>query len=79
MQNASFYFRKNELRDRSRFQVILDFLKKDAGVNSLSERYTYNRAQKRLKELDDDLVKALNDNNKLLVTLKNLTPDAGAW
>ncbi len=63
MQNASFYFRKNELRDRSRFQVILDFLKKDAGVNSLSERYTYNRAQKRLKELDDDLVKALNDNN----------------
>tara|TARA_R100001082_G_scaffold42170_1_gene22450 strand:- start:1248 stop:4007 length:2760 start_codon:yes stop_codon:yes gene_type:complete len=61
MQNSSFFFRKNELRDRNRFKEIITSLQKDAGINSMLGKLGYRAAQKKMTKLDNDLVKAIND------------------
>jgi len=61
MQNSSFHFRKNELRDRNRFKEIIMSLQKDAGINSMLGKLGYRAAQKRMTKLDNDLVKAINN------------------
>jgi len=61
MQNSSFFFRKNELRDKNRFKEIITSLQKDAGINSMFGKLGYRAAQKKMTKLDNDLVKAIND------------------
>ena len=61
MQNSSFFFRKNELRDKNRFKEIITSLQKDAGINSMLGKLGYRAAQKKMTKLDNDLVKAIND------------------
>jgi len=56
MQNSSFFFRKNELRDRNRFKEIIQSLQKDAGINSMLGKLKYNQAQRKLTKLDNDLI-----------------------
>ena len=68
MQNSSFFFRKNELRDRNRFKEIIMSLQKDAGINSLIGRLGYRAAQKKMTKLDNDLIKAVNDGDDAKVT-----------
>jgi len=63
MQNSSFFFRKNELRDRNRFKEIITSLQKDAGINSLFGKLGYVAAQRKMTKLDNDLIKAINDGN----------------
>jgi len=63
MQDSSFYFRKNELRDKTKFSKIIDLLKQDSGINGLADNFSYEMAQRKLSNLDNDLVKALNDGN----------------
>lgn len=67
MQDSSFYFRKNELRDRTRFSKIINLLKKEAGLNGLSGYMNFKRAQNKLSDLDNKLVTALNDGNDVKV------------
>ena len=61
MQNSSFFFRKNELRDRNRFKEIIQSLQKDAGINSMLGKMKYTQAQRKLTKLDNDLIKAINN------------------
>lgn len=61
MQNSSFFFRKNELRDRNRFKEITTSLQKDAGINSMLGNLGYIKAQRKMTKLDNDLVKAVNN------------------
>ena len=63
MQNSSFHFRKNEMRDKSRFKEIVVALEEDAGLNSLSGKMSIRSAQKKLSKLDTELIKAINDGN----------------
>ena len=68
MQQSSFNFRKNELRDKNRFININKSLMKEAGVAGLvgtGSKGAYKKAQKRLADLDSQLVKALNDGDDL--------------
>jgi hypothetical protein len=63
MQNSSFHFRKNELRDKNRFKEVLVSLEKDAGINSLLGKMSLTSAQRKLSKLDNQLVKAINEGN----------------
>lgn len=68
MQNSSFFFRKNELRDRNRFKEIIQSLQKDAGINSMLGKLKYNQAQRKLTKLDNDLIKAINNGDDTKVS-----------
>ena len=63
MQQSSFFFRKNELRDRNRFKSVVNFLREDAGVQGLRGRFSYHMAQRELKKLDDLLAKSIVEND----------------
>jgi len=63
MQQSSFTFRKNEIRDRTLFKDILKSLESFGKDQGLSARYGFKNAKRHLQKLDNDLKKAINKNN----------------
>jgi len=63
MQNSSFTFRKNELRDRNSLKQIMLALQEEGKIRGLSSRYGIKSAQRELTRLDNNLAKAINNND----------------
>jgi hypothetical protein len=63
MQNSSFTFRKNELRDRNSLKQIMLALEEEGKLRNLSSRYGIKNAQRELNKLDNNLAKAINNND----------------
>ena len=63
MQNSSFTFRKNELRDRNSLKQIMLALQEEGKIRGLSSRYGIKSAQRELSRLDNNLAKAINNND----------------
>ena len=67
MQNSSFTFRKNELRDRNSLKQVMMALEEEAIDRGLSTRYGVKNAQRHLRKLDNEMVKAINNNDNTRV------------
>ena len=67
MQNSSFTFRKNELRDRNSLKQVMMALEEEGKIRGLSTRYGTKNAQRYLRKLDNEMVKAINNNDNARV------------
>ena len=67
MQNSSFTFRKNELRDRNSLKQVMMALEEEGKIRGLSTRYGVKNAQRHLRKLDNEMVKAINNNDNTRV------------
>ena len=59
MQRSGFYFRANELRDRSIVNSLFRALREEAGIQGIAAKVGAGRAEKRFKELDEQWLSAI--------------------